>query len=120
MSQKKKMICTACPQGCVLEIETDGKRVIKLSGHKCSRGESYARQEIEAPVRVLTSTVLTEGLELKMVPVKTSGPIPREQLMKAMQEVKRLRLDHPLRVNEPVVRDFLVPGIDLIVTREAE
>jgi len=82
----KKMTCIACPIGCQLEVEVDGSRVISVSGNKCEKGPAYAKQEVENPTRMFTSTVLAEGLELKMVPVRTSSPIPKEKLLPAMED----------------------------------
>jgi CxxC motif-containing protein len=114
---KRAMTCIACPQGCRLEIEADGSRVISVTGHKCARGESYARQEIEAPLRTLTTSVMTRGLELKMLPVRTSGPIPKEKLMEAMEAVKRLTVTSPVKAGAVVAENFLGLGVDLLACR---
>jgi len=116
----KKLTCIECPKGCQLEIETDGSRVIRVTGNQCEKGVAYAQQEIEDPRRILTSTVLTQGLSVKMLPVRTSAPIPKIKLMEAMAEVKRLRLDRPVAVNEPIVKNFMGLGVDLVSTRSAE
>jgi len=83
------MICIECPNGCHLSAEVENGKVVHLEGHKCEKGEKYASCEIEAPVRVLTSTVLTEGLAMRMVSVKTDSPIPKKHMLAAMQEVKK-------------------------------
>lgn len=116
---KKKMICTACPQGCLLEVDIADNRLISLTGQKCEKGETYAKQEIENPTRFLTSAVLTRGLRMKLVPVRTSAPIPKSKLLEAMEGVKRIKLDHPVKINEVIAEDFLGLGIDLIATRPA-
>ena len=116
----KKLTCIDCPKGCQLTIEADGSHVIKVTGNQCEKGITYAQQEIEDPRRILTSTVLTEGLSVKMLPVRTSAPIPKTKLMEAMAEVKRLRLDRPVKVNEPIVKDILGLGVDLVSTRPAQ
>lgn len=115
---KRKLTCIACPIGCVMTVDVEGGYVIKVSGHKCPRGETYARQEIEHPMRVLTSTVLTQGLELKMVPVRTNKPIPKDKLLSAMQEVKKVRLSKPVKVGQAIIKDLLGTGADLVATRD--
>lgn len=114
---KRTMTCIECPQGCSLEIEADGSRVISVTGHKCRRGDKYARQEIEAPKRTLTTSVLTKGLELKMLPVRTSGPIPRERLFDAMDAVKRLTVTSPVKAGSVIATDLLGLGVDLVACR---
>ena len=114
---KRTMTCIECPQGCRLEVEADGSRVISVSGNKCKRGEAYARQETEAPMRTLTTCVLTKGLELKMLPVRTSRPIPKERLFEAMWAVKRLLVTSPLKEGSVVAANFLGLGVDLVACR---
>lgn len=117
---KRTMTCIECPQGCLLEIEADGFRVISVTGNKCKRGEAYARQEVEAPMRTLTTCVLTKGLELKMLPVRTSRPIPKEKLFEAMEAVKRLVVTSPVKEGSVVAADLLGLGADLVACRPLE
>jgi len=114
----KKITCIECPIGCQLEVETDGQYVIKVTGNKCEKGPAYAKQEIENPMRVLTSTVLTKGLDIKMVPVRTSQPIPKAKLLEAMAEIKKLRATKPVLINTVIASNFLGLGVDLIATRD--
>lgn len=113
----KKMICIECPKGCVLEVDTDSKP-IGIAGNLCPKGEKYAISEIENPVRVLTSSVLTEGMSLKMVPVRTDRPIPKKDLLRAMEEIKSIRLKKAVAVGDIVMKDLLGLGADLVATRE--
>jgi CxxC motif-containing protein len=116
---KKKMTCIECPRGCALEAELgSGGKVLSVAGHQCPRGEKYARQEIEAPMRTLTTCVLARGLELPMLPVRTSAPIPKEKLAAAMDEVRRISVTSPVRCGDVVAADFLGPGADLVATRD--
>lgn len=114
---KRVMTCIECPQGCRLEIEADGSRAISVTGQKCKRGDRYARQEVEAPMRTLTTSVLTKGLELKMLPVRTSKPIPKEKLFEAMEAVKRLVVTSPVKAGAVIAPDFLGLGADLVACR---
>lgn len=114
---KRLMTCIECPEGCLLETEADGRRLISLSGHKCGRGAAYARQEIEAPLRTLTTSVLTRGLELKMLPVRSSAPIPKEKLLEAMAAAKRLTVTSPVKAGTVIAADFLGLGVDLVACR---
>jgi CxxC motif-containing protein len=113
-----KLTCIECPKGCVLSIDVEDGRVVRVSGHKCPKGQTYAASEIENPVRVLTSTVLAQGLSLKMVPVRTDRPIPKARVLAAMAEVKRIRVDKPLKAGAVVVKGFLGLEANLIATRE--
>lgn len=115
---KRLMTCIECPKGCRLTIESDGSRVIEVTGQECKRGGKYARQEIEAPMRTLTTSVLTRGLELKMLPVRSSKPVPKDKLFPAMDAVKRIVVTSPVKAGAVVVSDFLGLGVDLLACRE--
>ncbi len=113
----KKMICIECPVGCVLEVDMDSKP-IRITGNECPKGENYAISEIENPQRILTSSVLTQGLALKMVPIKTDRPIPKKDLLKAMEVIKKIRLKKTVAVGDIVMKDLLGLGVNLVATRE--
>ena len=115
----KKLICIECPKGCLLSIEIENCRVVKVSGNECPKGEEYAIQEIESPMRILTSAVLAEGLSLKMVPVRTDKPIAKSKIMEAMNEVKNIRLKSPVKSGSVIVENFLNLGVNLLSTRNA-
>lgn len=114
----KKLTCIECPKGCLLSIDVENCRVVKVSGNECPKGEKYAVQEIENPMRILTSAVLAEGLELKMVPVRTDKPIPKAKIMEAMSEIKKIRLKNPVKPGTIIVENFLALGVNLLSTRD--
>ncbi len=116
----KKITCIECPQGCQLEVDIDGGHVIKVTGNKCAKGEAYAKAEIENPARVLTTTVLTRGLGLKMLPVRTSGPIPKGKLMPAMAEIRKVVLEKPVKAGQVIIKDLLGTGVDLTAARDLQ
>ena len=103
----KRLTCIECPKGCQLSIEIEAHRVVKTSGNECPKGETYAVQEIENPMRILTSAVLAQGLSLKMVPVRTDKPIAKSKIMEAMGEVKKIRLKSPVKSGSVIVENFL-------------
>jgi CxxC motif-containing protein len=114
----KKLTCIDCPKGCVLSIEIESGKVVKVTGNLCPKGIPYATCEIENPMRILTSTVLTNGLSIKMIPVRTDKPIPKPRLLDAMKEIRKLKLDKPVHVGDVLVSNFLSLGVNLISTRD--
>ncbi len=114
----KKMTCIECPVGCQLEVEIgESGKVVTVSRNKCPKGEKYAIEETENPVRVLTTTVLTEGLPLRTVSVKTDRPIPKARLLEAMREISKVRLRKSVKVGEVVVPNLIGLDANLIATR---
>lgn len=116
----KHMICIECPNSCSLSVEMDLARIKKVSGAKCPKGILYAASEIDNPVRIFTATALTEGLSLKLIPVRTTKPIPRKDLSRAVKEVSKIRVTDPVKVGDIIIDNFLGLGVDLIATREAD
>ncbi len=115
----KKITCIECPKGCALSVDIENCRVVKVSGDECPKGEKYAVSEIESPMRILTSTVSTEGLPLKMVPVRTDKAIPKAMILSAMGEVKKIRLKRHVKPGDIIAPNFLGLSTNLIATRES-
>ncbi|MFC1577126.1 DUF1667 domain-containing protein [Candidatus Omnitrophota bacterium] len=102
-----------------MSVDIESGKVISVEGNKCPKGEAYAGSESVNPVRVITSTVLTKGLSVKMVPVRTDGPIPKARIFEAMRIIRQTVLERPVRVGDVIVKDMLGTGINLISTRDA-
>jgi len=67
----KRYTCIVCPACC--DLETDG---VEVNGARCPKGEAFARQEMIAPLRVITTTVRCETAKgVRMLPVKTACPV---------------------------------------------
>ena len=116
----KRMTCIECPKGCRLAVDVESGKVIKVTGNECPKGEKYAISEVENPARILTSTILGQGLELKMIPVRTDKPIPKSRIFEAMNEVKKIKVQKPLSAGNVIVKNFLGLDVNLISTRKAE
>ncbi len=115
---KKKLTCIECPKGCILTVEVEGERtVITVTGHECPKGEQYAKNEIENPVRILTSTVLAEGLSVKMVPVRTDKPVPKECISDIIKEIKKIKIKKPVKTGDIIKKNVLNLPAHLIATR---
>ena len=114
---RKNIICIECPAGCSLLAEIEDGKAVHVEGGKCPKGAVYARAEIESPARILTSTVRTSGLELKMLPVRTSRPIPKDRLFDAMMELKNAIVKREVEPGDIIVKDLLGTGADIVSTR---
>lgn len=114
----KNMTCIECPKGCSLIVDIENCQVLKVRGNQCVGGETYAKSEIENPVRTLTATVLAKGLSLKLVPVRTDKPIPKAKLQEAMAEIRKISQASPVRAGSIMASNFLGLGVNLIATRD--
>jgi len=118
MNMKKNMICIECPKGCALSVDIENCKVTHVDGAKCPRGLAYAASEVENPVRILTATVIAEGLGLKLVPVRTDKPIPKKDILRAMEEIGKIRITGPLKSGGVIKENFLGLEVKLLATRE--
>lgn len=118
VNMSKNLTCIECPKSCNLIVDIENCRVVKVSGNQCKVGESYCLAEIENPMRIFTSTVLSDGLSLKMIPVRTDKPIPKAKIQEAMAEIKKIRINKPVKVGDAIGSNFLGLGGNLIATRE--
>ncbi len=98
MAAERKIICIACPRGCLLTTKKRDSTLL-VSGNKCTRGTEYAIQEISSPMRILTSTVRTVFPDYPRLPVRTDKAIPLCDVFRYMAEINRV-----------VVRERLQPG----------
>ncbi|MEK6733436.1 MAG: DUF1667 domain-containing protein, partial [Candidatus Omnitrophota bacterium] len=106
----KKLTCIECPKSCRLAVDVENGKVIKVTGNECPKGEKYAMSEVENPARILTSVILGQGLELKMIPVRTDKPMPKSRIFEAMNEIKKIKVQKPLSAGDVIIKNFL--GLD--------
>lgn len=103
--------CIMCPLGCQLEIEeVDGE--IKVSGNTCIRGETYGKNELTNPVRTISSLIKVKD---RVVPVKTTGLIPKEKIDEVLTEIGKLNLKECPKFGQVVIKNVLDLGVDIVV-----
>lgn len=123
---KMKFNCTTCPSECLLTVEVerdaDGAvaEVRSVTGNRCPRGDKFAHQELTCPMRVLTTTVAVSGGDESLLPVRTSEAIPLELHTQAMDLIRGLVLNAPIRMGDVVLPNLLDTGTDLIASMDIE
>lgn len=114
--------CTTCPSECLLTVEVerdaDGAvaEVHSVIGNSCPRGDTFARQELTCPMRVLTTTVAVSGGDETLLPVRTAEAIPLELHAQAMDLIRDLVVKAPIRMSDVVLPNLLDTGTDLIAS----
>ncbi len=114
----RELTCIECPTGCAIVVTVENGRAVHVEGNGCRRGRDYAVAEVEHPERLLTTTVPARGLSLRMVPVRTSRPIPKDARVNAMSEIRKVRISAPVRVGDVVLPNLLGLGVDVVATRD--
>jgi CxxC motif-containing protein len=94
----------------------EGEDGIKVSGNKCSRGSAFAKAEIVNPMRTLTTTVRTVFPAVPVVPVRTSGEIPKGKIGELIRFISGLTLREPLGIGMAASENVLGLGVDVILT----
>lgn len=105
-----KTTCIMCPLGCELNIERNGQE-IKVTGNTCIRGEQYAKAEMTNPVRNISSLVRVGE---KVVPVKSSMPIPKVSIEAVLNEISKLNLTKVPPIGTVIIKNVLNLGVDII------
>ncbi|MBR2028590.1 MAG: DUF1667 domain-containing protein [Oscillospiraceae bacterium] len=112
----KKLICIVCPKGCHLAV--DMQKGFAVTGNGCSKGEIYAKQELENPTRTVTGTVKIKGAVHPRCPVKTSGAIPLKLVQKAYAQLDDITLEAPVKTGDVVLKNVCGTGVDFVATRD--
>ena len=116
--EKKELTCICCPMGCALSVEMDGNQVVSISGNTCKRGDTYARDEIVRPVRMVTSIVKIKNGRLKMLPVKTKEPVDKSRINECLEALKTVEVNAPVHIGDVVLKN--AAGTDIVATRNIE
>ncbi len=112
----KELVCIVCPRGCRLQV--DEQNGFSVTGNACPRGALYGREELTHPTRVVTSTVAVEGGIHPRCPVKTTAPIPKSEVFRAVAALDGIVLQAPIRCGQVVVPNVRGTGADFIAVRD--
>lgn len=118
--------CTTCPSECLLTVEVDRDSndalmgVRSVTGNSCPRGDTFAHQELICPMRVLTTTVAVSGGDEALLPVRTAEAIPLEFHAQAMDLIRGMVVDAPIRMGDVVLKNLLDTNINLIASMDID
>lgn len=98
---QRHLTCIICPLGCELTVQTEGEKILSVTGNTCPRGERYAMNECTAPVRTL-------------IPVKSAAPIPKEHVLDAMALLRDVVAPLPVQIGDVIAKDVF--GTNIIAT----
>ena len=124
--EKLKFNCTTCPSECLLtvEVKRDANGAVaevrSVTGNSCPRGNKFAHQELTCPMRVLTTTVAVSGGDEALLPVRTADAIPLALHAQAMDLIRGLVVDAPIRMGDVVLEDLLGTNINLIASMDID
>ena len=94
--------------------------VRSVTGNSCLRGDTFAHQELTCPMRVLTTTVAVSGGDEALLLVRTAEAIPLALHAQAMDLIRSLVVDAPVRMGDVVLENLLNTNIDLIASMDID
>ena len=106
--------CITCPAGCIISVTVKDGKVTSVTGNNCERGEAYAKNEVTAPVRTVTSIVKVSGGCSPVISVKTAEPIPKTGIGECMRIIKEAKVSAPVNAGDVIIHDVF--GTDIIAT----
>lgn len=118
MMEMRELTCIGCPLGCQVRVEMDAGEVKNISGNTCPKGESYARREVAAPTRTVTTTIRVTGGVTAMASVKTKEEIPKDKIFDCIKALKNVTVEAPVHIQDVILDDVAGTGVAIIVTKE--
>lgn len=105
--------CTTCPSECLLTVEVERDANGAVVGVRSVTGNS-------CPMRVLTTTVAVSGGDEALLPVRTAEAIPLELHAQAMDLIRGLVVNAPIRMGDIVLENLLDTNINLIASMDID
>ena len=124
--ESKTLTCINCPMGCQVTITyemTDGRineETMTVTGNTCLRGKTYAISEVTNPVRTVTGTVGLSNRELRVVPVKTKTPVPKDKVSDVAKALADVKVEAPVHIGDVVIKNVCGTGSDIVITDNIE
>ena len=119
-TKKIELTCIGCPMGCPLIVTMEDGAVASVTGNTCPRGDAYARKEVTAPTRIVTSTVRVTGGTLPAVSVKTAGDIPKGKIFDCVRALKDIAVPAPVSIGQVIVPDVAGTGVAIVATKNID
>ncbi len=117
MEEITNIICVTCPKGCTLEVRHDGATVAEIKPG-CKRGHEYAHNELVDPRRNVATSVSIRGAVHPLLPVYTSAAFPKKLIPQLLVEIRRAKIETPVKMGEIVIKNILGTGIDILASRD--
>ena len=116
---RRILTCIGCPLGCTLTAE-ERETGWEISGYTCKRGLDYARKELTAPERTVTSTVRVSGGRVKVTSVRTASDVPKEAIFRCMEAINAIVAPAPIAIGDVLCENLAGTGVALIATKAAD
>ena len=109
-TKKIELTCIGCPMGCPLIVTMEDGAVASVTGNTCPRGDAYARKEVTAPTRIVTSTV-------RVGSCKARSDIPKGKIFDVVRALKDVEVPAPITIGQVLAENVAGTGVDIIATK---
>ena len=116
----REYTCIICPNGCEIQADVENGKILSITGNICPKWESYVEQELTDPRRNIATSILVKNGELPLASVRLTNPIPKGEIGKAMEEIRKISLEAPVKAGTIVISGILGYESDVIVTKTVE
>ena len=123
MKEHGEFICIVCPNGCFIETEYEAcdsgaQKLLSIKGNGCPRGETWVIQDLENPMRTISTSVSVKNGDFLLASVRTTTPIPLAKVRAVVAELRGKRLSAPLHIGDVIAEKPAGADTEIIVTRE--
>ena len=118
--EQRIITCIGCPLGCLVTVELEDGEVVSITGNTCVRGDSYARKEVTAPTRIVTTTVKVIGGNAPTVSVKTKSDIPKDKIFDCVKALKEVEVVAPVVIGDVILENVVDTGVAIVATKAVE
>jgi CxxC motif-containing protein len=98
-------------------LQVDEQNGYAVTGNGCKRGAAYGPQELQHPVRIVTSTVRILGAEHPSLPVKTAGEVPKGKMFDIVAALSDACVTSPIHMGDVVLANVCDTGVDVVASR---
>jgi CxxC motif-containing protein len=114
---EQRLSCIVCPMSCEGKVILESGQIKEIVGFTCQRGINYARTEVTAPQRMLTTTVRITGGTLPLLPVISKTALPKDKIISCARCLSTVTVAAPVQEGEVIYPNVLNLGVDMVATR---
>lgn len=115
----KTLTCILCPNGCRITAREEGG-TLSFEGNRCPKGPEYVRQELTAPMRTISSSVMVQGGEEPLCSVRLTAPIPKSRIFEVMDAIRSITVTAPVHTGDVLLSHVLGLESDVIATKNID
>lgn len=114
----KNFTCISCPMGCRLMVFEDTEdNELKVTGNRCKRGITFAKDEFYSPKRIITTVLSMEDDDKEFLPVISDGGVPREKVWDCIHFLQEIQVKKPILAGEIIIRNILDTNVNIIASK---